>query len=133
MADSDGVVDGGVLQREVLGVNEVIDAVARRSREVIDQSPTVVLLWNNTNARTMEIVVWGVIIGASHSILSNLFLEGFVYYLWVLKCGGKVGCCESCVGAMIANAEALSQGVHKLRHKVWIWVGGEESRKNLRS
>ena len=34
---------------------------------------------------------------------------------------------------MIANVEVIHQSLSKLRYKVRIWVGSEESRKDLRS
>ncbi len=84
MADADGIVDGCVLQGEVLGVDEVIDAVVRMCREVMYEPPPTILLRNNTNTRTAEVAVWGSVEGASHSILGDLFLEGLVNYLRVL-------------------------------------------------
>ncbi len=59
VTDSDGIVDSGILQGEVLRVNEVIDAIVRGSREVVDESPTTILLRNDANTRTMEVAVRG--------------------------------------------------------------------------
>ncbi len=99
-------------------VNEVVDVVIRRGREVVDESPASILLRDNTNARTAKVAVWGSVEGASHSIFSELLPEGLVNYFWMLKCRCLVRCCEMGAGAVVANVEAIGQGVHKLGDKV---------------
>lgn len=100
---------------------------------MVNESPASVLLRDNTNAGTAKVAVRGGVKGASHSIFSNLFLEGLVDYCGVLECGYEIRCCERGAGAVIANVEAIGQRVHKLGDKVRIWMRSEESRKNLRS
>ena len=80
--------------------------------EVVDEPPASVLLWDNTNARVTKVAVWGCAIWASHPVFSNLFLEGLVYYLWVFVCRYEVGCSETCVRTLIANVEAMRQGLY---------------------
>ena len=57
VAYSDSVVDGGILQGKLLGVDKVVDAVVFRGGEVVYKSPASVLLWDNTNARAAEVVL----------------------------------------------------------------------------
>ena len=44
MAHSDRIVHGAVLQGKVEGVDEIINAVAKRGREVVDETPSSVFL-----------------------------------------------------------------------------------------
>ena len=78
-----GIIDRGIVEREGVSGDKVIDAGACGCREVLNHAPPVAFLWDDAKARAAQVGQWSLLEGAVNPPRQHLLVQLRLNHFWV--------------------------------------------------